>query len=322
MIIECPKCGFIQPKDRYCANCGIDVESFHAKPKPVIVRILNSPSLYVGLFVSSLVILSLIITTLPDSKIAKTAKSWVLSEENENLNSDKIEKMEPEVQVAQNNNEEMASPSETIPSENSLPTQDKKSENKGTEVVKAPEYLNVEFVEFSRSQLDKLYNQGKILAETNEMQVIIYNKNPGLIALKELDKELKVLPGGHQQRFSENPTQVFNFISTTEKGDEQGLSFQVSLNALSANNLSIEYEIFLNIKAGENNELVNSSLSGTYQFSSKSTLILSGILPRLKLNDNVSQEFQATPLSIMTSENFVSPDAQSPSEFLILISVK
>lgn len=35
-MIECPKCGFHQPPDRYCANCGIDMENF--KPKSSLWR--------------------------------------------------------------------------------------------------------------------------------------------------------------------------------------------------------------------------------------------------------------------------------------------
>ena len=28
MLIRCPRCGFEQPKDRFCANCGVDTENF------------------------------------------------------------------------------------------------------------------------------------------------------------------------------------------------------------------------------------------------------------------------------------------------------
>lgn len=34
MLIECPKCGFSQPKDQYCASCGVDIENFRLKAKP------------------------------------------------------------------------------------------------------------------------------------------------------------------------------------------------------------------------------------------------------------------------------------------------
>jgi hypothetical protein len=45
-MVDCPKCGFSQPSDRYCAKCGVDMENFTPKPKPVGLRILNHPALY------------------------------------------------------------------------------------------------------------------------------------------------------------------------------------------------------------------------------------------------------------------------------------
>jgi hypothetical protein len=49
MMMECPRCGFTQPKDRYCANCGLDVEHYVAKPKPVWMRVVQNPNLHLTL---------------------------------------------------------------------------------------------------------------------------------------------------------------------------------------------------------------------------------------------------------------------------------
>ena len=47
--MECPRCGFAQPKDRYCASCGLDVEHFVAKPKPLLSRIVQNPNFHLSL---------------------------------------------------------------------------------------------------------------------------------------------------------------------------------------------------------------------------------------------------------------------------------
>lgn len=49
MMMECPRCGFAQPKDRYCASCGLDIEQFEAKPKPLWVRLVQNPNLHLSL---------------------------------------------------------------------------------------------------------------------------------------------------------------------------------------------------------------------------------------------------------------------------------
>ena len=41
-MVECPRCGFIQPEDRYCANCGLDALTYKPQPAPLYVRILNN----------------------------------------------------------------------------------------------------------------------------------------------------------------------------------------------------------------------------------------------------------------------------------------
>lgn len=38
MLITCPKCGFSQPKDQYCAQCGVDMNSFRPPEKSIFQK--------------------------------------------------------------------------------------------------------------------------------------------------------------------------------------------------------------------------------------------------------------------------------------------
>lgn len=49
MLVNCPKCGFSQPKDRYCAKCGVDMENFTPKSPSVGKQILMHPALHISL---------------------------------------------------------------------------------------------------------------------------------------------------------------------------------------------------------------------------------------------------------------------------------
>lgn len=42
-MVSCPKCGFTQPADQYCASCGVDMKAFKPREKPFITRTLTSP---------------------------------------------------------------------------------------------------------------------------------------------------------------------------------------------------------------------------------------------------------------------------------------
>jgi hypothetical protein len=49
MLINCPRCGFSQPKDQYCAQCGIDMQSFKPKEEPALTRFFGNTGVQIAL---------------------------------------------------------------------------------------------------------------------------------------------------------------------------------------------------------------------------------------------------------------------------------
>lgn len=47
--MECPRCGFEQPKDQFCASCGLDIDHYVSKPKPALIRLIQNPNLHLSL---------------------------------------------------------------------------------------------------------------------------------------------------------------------------------------------------------------------------------------------------------------------------------
>jgi len=64
MITNCPRCGFSQPKDQYCAQCGVDMQSYKPKSVPLLTKVFQSTTTHVilllvgALFVGQYVIRS------------------------------------------------------------------------------------------------------------------------------------------------------------------------------------------------------------------------------------------------------------------------
>lgn len=50
MLMKCPKCGFVQPDDQFCATCGVDVKAYQSRPTPVGQKIFSHPAFWLGLF--------------------------------------------------------------------------------------------------------------------------------------------------------------------------------------------------------------------------------------------------------------------------------
>lgn len=51
MLINCPRCGFQQPKDKYCAQCGVDMENFKPAAPPAWKRFFGNPLIQLSLLV-------------------------------------------------------------------------------------------------------------------------------------------------------------------------------------------------------------------------------------------------------------------------------
>lgn len=323
-MMECPKCGFTQPEDRYCANCGVDIANFHAKPAPIVKRLLNNPTSYGVLFIGGLIFLGIYISALPDSKIAKTAK-WVLdvegnSEEDviaEDMNSTEeiILPNRPEPAFAENSMEPLQAKS----AENINLNEEKKTPAKET-ALQAPQKISVNFYAFSRQSMGALYSASQVLGESSDIQILNLQKEEPTKFLQQSDPEMEALPGGKSFTIVLKQPQQFNFIYENESGEEYGLGLQVTINDSSESNIVLDYEILINLQGTEEGIGFSNSIGGSYQFSPKGGLILSGILPKQNMSEEGSRQLQASPLKIMEYEGFHSPDAQSPLEFLVLIT--
>lgn len=51
MLIRCPKCGFQQPTDKYCAQCGVDIETFKPQTVSSTKKFFTNPLLQLSLIV-------------------------------------------------------------------------------------------------------------------------------------------------------------------------------------------------------------------------------------------------------------------------------
>jgi hypothetical protein len=51
MLINCPKCGFQQPKDKYCARCGVDMETYRPPEIPAYKKFFGNPAIQLTLLV-------------------------------------------------------------------------------------------------------------------------------------------------------------------------------------------------------------------------------------------------------------------------------
>jgi archaellum component FlaF (FlaF/FlaG flagellin family) len=52
MLVNCPKCNFSQPKETYCAKCGIEMDAFRPKRQPLFTSIIKNPVTHIVVFLT------------------------------------------------------------------------------------------------------------------------------------------------------------------------------------------------------------------------------------------------------------------------------
>ncbi|WP_413559977.1 hypothetical protein [Bdellovibrio sp. HCB209] len=52
MMVSCPRCGFQQPQDKYCAQCGVDMESYKPQAAPWYQSFFKSTAVQLSLLVA------------------------------------------------------------------------------------------------------------------------------------------------------------------------------------------------------------------------------------------------------------------------------
>lgn len=116
MLVKCPRCGFSQPQDKYCAQCGIDMETFKPPRQSVFVRLATSPLLYLGV---ALIVIGISITTLyqkDKSNLAQRVKFLKGTLQIASTNGQESKKVDEEDAKEQSVAvEEVAAPAQVIP---------------------------------------------------------------------------------------------------------------------------------------------------------------------------------------------------------------
>lgn len=80
MLINCPRCGFSQPKDQYCASCGVNMEKYTPRKASVVEKFFSNTFVQVALVVGLTLSLSYFaLTSRNDETIQASRRKQVMS---------------------------------------------------------------------------------------------------------------------------------------------------------------------------------------------------------------------------------------------------
>ena len=83
MMVNCPKCGFSQPQDQYCAKCGVDMIAFRPAEKPLLQRLASNMSLQVSVLILLVLAGGLFVRHANKEKLARAVAETPIAREAE-----------------------------------------------------------------------------------------------------------------------------------------------------------------------------------------------------------------------------------------------
>lgn len=345
MLINCPRCGFQQPEDLFCAQCGVNINKFSDKKTHPFLDAFKSKVIWVlpvailagaGVYISQLPLQSTA-QKIEASSFQKQPNQAQASAGNQTAttpDAKPIKNYDAHSQVSSENTAELAG-TEQSASTSSPENMDLNSSSRA--LTSAPEAteslqinaanelgenlkLRVEYIEISKSELAKF-----IETNSKENDIIdLSDYSLGVIAAKY--SKIKALSSVKVLRSDEIDlaqarSQIWNY-STADKIDPRRFTgFRTLLEAsdidFQKRTLRGHLEIQSDIKLPRPPEgPALKSFPAVFELNSENSFLMAGILPHdgdLKLNAEAIKSIDS--LAIMNSHAF----RVGQTEFLILI---
>lgn len=341
-MMECPRCGFQQPSDRYCANCGLDVEHFEPTPPPWHEQLLKNSTFHLSLALVLIGGMGFYIysgyksqsqpSALSEQSLApSTSGQQQTAPANRARSANPSESAlgtQPRQERDRGATAQSGSKTETLNPDASAASQPPETSNlansqdpatSGFTQKTMPTRLNIMFYEVSRELLLQILDLSEPVSETSNSRVLVF---PSYKQLQNLLSSAHRLPGTRSSGLSANNDIYISYGPDAQGGNEsQGLSLQVTPVNVETTGVELDLQGRLSLSQQEGQPLSEYTLvDGTYQFPPKAALVLAGLIPHEPLPESAESSLLRSPLAIMTSPDFLS--SNSPTEFLMVIQAQ
>ncbi|MEC9283634.1 MAG: hypothetical protein VX642_13055 [Bdellovibrionota bacterium] len=300
MLIHCPKCNFEQPKDDFCAKCGVHIPSYKAPEDNIQQKALKSAGFYGFLFLC-LFIGSGYYFYSKYNGFEKKIEEYNIEQLNALRESDpeKFEELE-QTQIQDDTG---------VVEELEATINEVMEKNAGPKSIKNPVIESLNWAEY---QITLLFLEGPDVIEIPEMEerqsganYVIYK----LPAIPEVLNNFSIL----NQQFSEVRADSANNQIVIETPYPDGSSFSYNLKWVEeSNRLRMEIISSFQIVQEEN---IASALSFSDYLKPGQWLLLKGFLPQVPFDIATDNIFP--PFNIFRSEYFVNGE----SNFYILLQI-
>jgi hypothetical protein len=343
MLVKCPKCGFDQPKDTYCANCGIEMDNYKPIKTPLWKQVLKSPLFSL---ISLLLLGYGVLTALKNPSLFENpTMNLTTSRPIQKIPVKAVDTEATPLPTGASASVIEPTPSATPPSEvSTIPTsppieadltnvkqpppeadlseneKDRSSQNLvKIENIKGPLELDIRFVEAPISQIQRFQSEASDDAsgDTGEMRFAIVKNatkwlnHPTFI---ELDRITKKVPGLKKK------IQWFSGTQEPETEAPFGLNFQVSIQERSGGHISGDIFISRSLVDRSTTEPMTIRKEFMTQFETDvgSVIGMTGLMPHNPIRSEEKEWLQDSLLRVFLS----TPYLQGETDLMVLLQFK
>lgn len=340
MLINCPRCGFSQPKDRYCANCGVDMDTYKPKPTSAVKKILASPFFHITI-IAAIVFASVVVIkqrqkeelqsrinflksgpvmverqssgpAQSEVSITNEAQNSLVEDSNTSTDSSNAQEMTP---AAMENSQSLSAANSA--STTTLPT-NATSTTMRSSTATGPLRMMVRYLEIDKSLITAWNEEAKATGQQRIFQGV--TMGPLLQAATKLQAPgVKVLQTVERVLDPTNPG-VEWFLGTHQGSDmeaQMGFFSSLVLNEFRENLYRGDIEVQRAFRNPNDPTRIieRVSFGSPFEITGTSAYLMSGILPPLYAT-NLPAEANADPLlQIFRSQKFIN----NQSEFTLVI---
>jgi hypothetical protein len=298
-MIECPRCGFTQPDDRYCANCGLDSLVYKPKPRLWYQMLLRSSLFQIALSIG-IVLLLIFALFRPKSENQILPTSTVTSRQpvhNEpDIATRPAKAAIPPAPIHAPEIDDDLEEIETVDDKQPAPKT----------VVASPDKVDIEFFEIPRDQLASALTESEGLSQTAAVQIFkIHSKE----VYQNLLKGARRLPGAaslslafekHQGLSFSVPLQttmglVLDVVQPSATGDQDPHRKPASV--------SVTGEL-IGLQKDAQDQVLHVQIDELLSMSDDSPVLIVGLIPNNLSFGPQPPDLSGTPLKVISSQNF------------------
>lgn len=348
-MMKCPRCGFTQPRDQYCAQCGVDISSYKPPQLPLFDRITQNLFAQLGFVALIIFFVASFLMKKKDSSLNERVNYL-----KGNLQISSQKPTTPASSFAKNTNPPSPTNDPSLKQAAALPESSQtaaappppqappgavgatapnaammaanKSLDRAAEGVaenKTSHVVKISYYEISTRVREMLIDESRNTGQFNNYGA---DYAAGLLnqfqrRLPTLGKEALLLHSEVKTLENENPINWFNGLESSTTGNHIGFRNNLKLAELNPNSFEINFEIAKSWKENvepNTTSIITSSYPLQIEMLKTSACFITGILSPPSLPEGEDYISSVPPFTILKSKAF----RQRQSHFLILIEIE